>query len=293
VRSAAFPRARRRFGAAVRPRYHARVIPCAYLRVYRPLDSFPEDERSKWERYILSGVRPARGRTVYRDEPLDGGLFGFLTPENDEHADVRLVESRYYVCPWQTRVRVMASMLSLREDAPPELADAFVPEAEARRVARELARVRRRDGAAPSILQSPWHVPVRWFVLFEDDERRLVESPTGGYRLYYWTTARMARERAVRAVQEMRRSELEPIVPLVRELVDWLSGHHPRSAVELDYGTISGLFAWDELDDDRSARDIQQAIRALSGPGGITRAGELYQGVATRWAEAKGRLTLN
>ena len=54
------------------------MIPCAYLRVYRPLDSFPEDERSKWERYILSGVRPGRGRTIYRDEPLDGGLFGFL-----------------------------------------------------------------------------------------------------------------------------------------------------------------------------------------------------------------------
>jgi hypothetical protein len=269
------------------------VIPCAYLRVYRPLDSFPEDERSKWERYILSGVRPGRGRAAYRDEPLNGGVFGFLTPDSEEHADVRLVESRYFVCPWQTKVRVMASMLSLREDSPPELADAFVPEAEARRVARELARVRRRDGSVPSILQSPWHVPVRWFVLFEDDERRLVESATGGYRLYYWTTARLARERAVRAVQETRRSELEPIVPLVRELVDWLSGHHPRSTVELDYGTLSGLFAWDELDDDRSARDIQQAIRALSGPGGVARAGELYQGVATRWAEAKGRLTLN
>jgi hypothetical protein len=220
-------------------------------------------------------------------------MFGFLKPAEEEHADVRLVDGRYFVCPWQTRIRVMASMLALREDSPQELADAFVPEVEARRVARELARVRRRDGSISSIMQSSWHVPVRWFVLFEDEERRLVEAAASGYRLYYWTTARLARERAVRAVQEMRRSELEPIVPLIRELVDWLSAHHPRSAVELDYGTLSGLFAWDELDDDHSARDIQQAIRALSGPGGFARAGELYQTVANRWAEAKGRLTLN
>jgi hypothetical protein len=269
------------------------VVPAAYLRVYRPLDSFGEDERTKWERYILSGIRPAPGRMAYRDQPVDGGPFGFLVPADEEHADIRLVDGRYFVCPWQIRVRTMASILALRQESPPELADAFVPEPEARRVARELARVRRRDGVAPSILQSSWHVPVRWFVLFEDDERRLVESTSGGFRLYYWTTTRLARERAVRAIQEMRRSELEAIVPQIRELVDWLSGHHPRSTVELDYGTLSGLFAWDELDDDRSARDIQQAIRALSGPGGFARAGELYQTVATRWAEAKGRLTLN
>jgi hypothetical protein len=269
------------------------VVPAAYLRVYRPLDSFGDGERTKWERYILSGIRPSSGGGPYRDEPLNGGAFGFLAPADEEHADVRLVDGRYFVCPWQTRIRAMASMLAFRDESPPELADAFVPEAEARRVARELARVRKRDGVAPSILQSSWHVPVRWFVLFEDDERRLVESPAGGFRLYYWTTTRLARERAVRAMQEMRRSELEPIVPLIRELVEWLSGHHPRSAVELDYGSLSGLFAWDELDDDRSARDIQQAIRALSGPGGFARAGELYQTVATRWAEAKGRLTLN
>ena len=111
--------------------------------------------------------------------------------------------------------------------------------------------------------------------------------------MYYWTTARLARERAVRAVQEMRRSELEPAVPQIRELVDWLSAHHPRSVVELDYGSLSALFAWDELDDDHSVREIQQAIRALSGPGGYAHAGELYHSVANRWAEAKGRLALN
>jgi hypothetical protein len=271
------------------------VIPCAYLRVYRPLDTFGEDVRIRWERYILSEARSDAMRVPYREETRSGGSVGFLRPEEDgrdDHADVRLVESRYYVCPWQTKIRILASLLSLRNEAPPDLAEVFVPEAEARRAGRELARLRRREtDVIPSMLQSPWHVPIRWFVLFEDAERRLVES-TSGCRLYYWTSTRQARERAERAEQAVRRSELEPIAPAIRELGEWLARQHPRSALELDYATLSPLFAWDELDDDHSARDIQQAIRALSG-GGTGRAGELYQSVASRWAEAKGRVMLN
>src|SRR5207302_11222850 len=49
--------------------YHAAVIPCAYLRVYRPLDSFDERERADWERYILSGGYRA-ARPVYREESI-------------------------------------------------------------------------------------------------------------------------------------------------------------------------------------------------------------------------------
>jgi hypothetical protein len=173
------------------------------------------------------------------------------------------------------------------------VADLLVPEPQAKRAGRELARLRRRDpGAVPTILQSPWHVPVRWFVLFEDDERRLVQTPNGGHRLYYWTSARAAGERLDRAIQVLRRSDLEPLVPTVRELQRWLAVHHPRSMVELDYASLSGFASWDELDDDHSAAEIQQALRALTGAG-FGQAGELYQSVAGRWAEAKGRVTLN
>jgi hypothetical protein len=31
------------------------MVPCAYLRVFEPLDSFPESERERWGRYVADG----------------------------------------------------------------------------------------------------------------------------------------------------------------------------------------------------------------------------------------------
>jgi hypothetical protein len=271
------------------------VIPCAYLRAFRPLDSYPESERAEWERYIVSGGHPPAHRPVYRHESFAADRFvGLLAPADGEYADVRLVDGLYYVCPWRTRLRILAGILSLRESAPPELAQTFVPESEARRAARELARIKRREPSAqPAILQSPWHVPVRWFVLVDDDERRLVESAIGEFRLMYWTPIAAARRRAERALHAVRRSELAPITEVIRELAEWLAGFHPRSMIELDYGGVSSLFTWDELDNDHSGREIQEAIEEIAKPGGMARAAELYQNVSGRWAEAMSRESLN
>jgi hypothetical protein len=270
------------------------VIPCAFLRVYRPLDAFDDADRVQWERYILSGGHPPSRRRIYREESVTDRRFGLLASIDGEYADVRLIDGTYYVCPWQTRMRILASILSLHESSPLELIDAVVPDSEARRAARELARLKRREPrAVPSMLQSPWHVPVRWFVLVDDDERRLVQAPDGSDRMYYWTTIRQAKQRAERAAHVLRRTDLDPLAKLVRDLGQWLGSHPPSSAIELDYGSLCSLFAWDELDNDRSARDVQQAILALAGAGGVARAAELYQTVASRWAEARGREALN
>lgn len=234
-------------------------------------------------------------RPVYRDEPTEKERHvGLLASAEGEYADVRLVEGTHYVCPWRTRLRILAGILSLRESAPPEMADSFVPEAEARRAARELARLRRRDpSVAPSILQSPWHVPVRWFILVDDPERRLVETASGEFRLHYWTPIATARKRADRALQVLRRSELSPISEPARELAEWLSSFPKGSMVELDYASVSSMFTWDELDNDHSGRDIQEAIEALARPGGMAQAADLYQTVANRWAETLNRESLN
>ncbi len=90
----------------------------------------------------------------------------------------------------------------------------------------------------------------------------------------------------------LRHSELAPLSEVVRELAEWLSAFDRRSALELDYASVSGMFTWDELDDDRSARDIQEAIDALE-KGDLPRAAELYQGVAQHWAEVRSRESLN
>jgi hypothetical protein len=270
------------------------MVSCAYLRVYRPLEGFPEGERARWERYIVGGGHVPPARPVYREQALmEEGRIGLLAATEGDHADIRLIEGRYYVCPWRTRLRVLASILSLRESAPREVAEAFVPEAEARRAARELARMKRRDPAAvPCMLQSPWHVPIRWFVLFDEEERRLVERPDGGHRLFYWAPIGAAKRRAERALRALRRSELAPVASLIRDLAEWLGGFGPTAAVELDYASVSDMFTWDELDNDHSARDIQQAVDALEGTD-LAGAAERYQAVAQHWAEVRSRESLN
>jgi hypothetical protein len=269
------------------------VFPCAHLRVFQPLDAFPPQERAHWERYIVSGGRQAPVRPVYRERPtVPEGRLGLLSSAEKDQADLRLIDGSYYVCPWRTRLRELASLLSLRETTVPEVADAFVPEAEARRAARELARLRRRDNAGvPFLLQSPWHVPIRWFVLVDGDERRLEEGDEG-YRLAYVTTTPKARRRAETALGALRRSDLAPLAELVADLARWLAAFDARSILELDYGTVAHLFTWDELDNDDSAREIQEAIEALS-RGDLARSAELYQGVAGRWAEVRTHESLN
>jgi hypothetical protein len=269
------------------------VIPCAYLRVFQPLDAFPDAERAHWERYIVTGGPPKPVRPVYRERAEPTARIGLLSAVGGEHADVRTIDGVYHVCPWRTRIRVLASLLTLREQAAPEVAEAFVPEAEARRAARELAKLRRREpGSVPFLLQSPWHVPIRWFVLFDDEERQLAERPDEGWHLSYWTSVPQARTRADRALSALRRSELAFVGDLVADLGRWLASFDDRSGVELDYDGLTHLLGWDDLDNDHSALQIQRAVDALA-EGDLGAAAERYQALAGRWAEVRSHESLN
>jgi hypothetical protein len=232
---------------------------------------------------------------MYRHESAaPDAAVGLLTRDEGDYADVRLVDGNYFICPWRMRIRILAGVLALRESLTPELADTFVQDSDARRAARELAKLKRHEPAAfPSMLQSPWHVPVQWFVLVDDEDRRVVEPRPGCYRLFYWTPISHAKRRADRTLQILRRTELTMASHSVRELAHWLSGFDPSSRVELDYGGLCSLFTWDELDDDHSGREIQHAVEVLLHPGGVSRAAELYQSVLNRWADVKARESLN
>jgi hypothetical protein len=264
------------------------VVGSAYLRVFLPIETLPEPERIRAERAIVH--RPAAARPVYRER--GGGRLGLLTADQ-EGVDVRMADGRWYVCPWRTWLRILAGLLQVRETIPAEVAEVLVPEPEARRAARKLARLRRRDPAAvPTLLESPWHVPVRWFVLFEDEERRLTEAPGGGHRLTYWTSVSSARRRARKATRALDRGGLEAVAEVIRNMDQWLGSFGEGAAVELDYGEVASGETWNDLDEDHSAGEIQEAVEALEA-GNLEEAGELYQGVAGRWAQAKLRESFN
>jgi len=267
------------------------MVPSAELRVYQPLEAFPAAERARWERYILAGgmVRPPLPR--YRQVRAGAGL-GLLVPAEDEGAFVKLLDGTYYVCPLRTRMRTLAGILAFAEARPFEGSEAFLPAGAVKRAKRELRRLRRRDPATvASLMQSPWHVPVRWFVLFDDEERRILERD-GRHHLSYLTTAHRAMRRAERAVPVLRGTDLGQLAESIVELHQWLGLFEPRALVELDYAGLCSFLSWDELDDDRSVRDIQEAISALAA-GDLGRPVELYQAVLGRWAELRGREGLN
>jgi hypothetical protein len=268
------------------------MVGSAYLRVFQPIELLPDAERRRVERQMVQGQhRPPRS-TVYRHLGAPRGRLGLLEAAGDR-IEIRFEDGRWFACPSRNRLRVLAAMLSLRETVPAEVAEALVPEIEARRAARELARMRRRDPrAVPTMLESPWHVPVRWFVLFEDEERLLQEGDDGTLALTYWTHVPKARERAQRAAAVLERGDLRPVAVMVHELDDWLSSFSAEAAVELDYADVASGASWNDLDEDHSARDIQSSLDALEA-GELEMAGELYRSVAGRWAEAKIRESLN
>ena len=170
------------------------MIRTSYLRVYEPLARFPAHERSLWASQSSEddGLEVLASRKWLITAALPG-----RDPSStlDERAFIRNIDGRVLVCPWRTRLRMLTSLLAFRGVVPDEVADAFVPEMEAQRAARELATMDEETPEVRShILHANWHVPLRWFGAFEDTERILVEDRSG-LRLRYETPTMDARSR--------------------------------------------------------------------------------------------------
>ena len=230
-------------------------------------------------------------RPRYVDLPTPAGL-GFVHPAGDDTAHVKVVEGTYYVCPERIRLRVLAGLVAFRDAAPFEGSGAFLSASQARRARRQLGRLRRRNPwQVATIMRSPWHVPVRWFVLFDGDERRLAET-AGRHHLSYLTTTRRAIRRAERAVPALRNTELGPIADLIVELHQWLTVFDSASLLELDYGGLCELMTWDEMDDDHSAYEVSEALKALAAEE-YTRSADLYQTALARSNELRAHESSN
>jgi hypothetical protein len=267
------------------------MVPSAFLRVFQPLEGFEHAEQEHWERYLVAHRRGSRRRR-WSDRPTGPGT-GLIAPDDGEHAEVRVVDGHTYLAPDRTRLRVLAAVAGFRDTTDLEMADRFVNKRLARHARRQLSRQRRRDPSLVAFVhQSPWHVPIRWFTLFRDDERRLAEDEQGQMRLRYLTTTRRAMRRAENAIPILRRSDLGAIGEMLVDLHQWMASFDARSLVELDYGGLCSFLTWDEMDDDRSVAEVQDALDALSRHEGA-HAAQMYQDVLTRWAEIRSRELFN
>src|ERR671919_735620 len=138
------------------------MVATAYLRVYQPLDSFPPEEQEVWLAHSSEEERPdsSDGRRWLVTASLPETI-SLASPT--EGAIVRRDGQQVLICPWRTRLRMLAGLLAFRNSVPEEVADAFVPEEQARLAAHELATLGERFPELKShILHANRHVPLRW-----------------------------------------------------------------------------------------------------------------------------------
>jgi hypothetical protein len=263
----------------------------AYLRVYEPLAAFREPARSAWEAYAAGSGVPNRVAALAAEHR--SGLVNLLArppvpvpPQESEHAFVLSLDATVLVCPWQSRLRCWAALAEFRDGLPDPVVECFLPRLVVEQAESDYDVWQRANPElVPHILTSTWHVPLRWFVLFEPGER-VLELGAGepmGRTLLYRTPMVHARRRVARGLRTLQRTvEDGPVVAGVEDLGRWLEAFHPRSLVELDYGGIVQLLDEDALTSDDSAADVAEALRALAA-GEPMPAAEAYERLMRRW----------
>ncbi|GLW51242.1 hypothetical protein Stsp02_69030 [Streptomyces sp. NBRC 14336] len=279
------------------PKVSSLIVPYAtYLRVYEPLAAFPEPERTHWARYARRPDRPS-----YQDELLSALTDLLPTPpvpvpvHESREAFVLEADGVVCVCPWRTRLRGWQALGDLAEELPAPVLDAVLPPVLRRQAAQDYERwLEGNPDARPWIRTSTWHVPLHWFVLVSDEERRYdkgtAEVPP---LLRYRTPMVQARRRVARALRTLKETIDEG--PLMDGLLDvgrWLEEFHPRSLVELDYGGLVHVLPAGELEDDHSAADVAEGIAALRAGDGAA-AGAVYGRLVERWRSVRERRSAN
>jgi hypothetical protein len=274
----------------------------AHLRVYEPLAAFEGEQRRQWEQYLRAGNIPSvQGGTEMEHAAGIRALIGrppSVVPVLGDHAFVTELDGVSLLCPWRTRIRAWEAIGDFRDELPDELADMFLPRTAADTAEDELERWRIADPDQHThILTSTWQVPLRWFVLVDADEREVsLGTPVGGTAparvtgrsLVYRTAMSRARRRTARALAVLRRTVEDGMVTAaVEDLGRWLEEFHPRSLVELDYGGLVHLLDDAELRQDESARDVAEALAALT-EGDADRAGAAYGRVTARMKALQG-----
>lgn len=220
-------------------------------------------------------------------EPVPGFVrgYGMLSEEAAEVDRVAEWDGQRVVCPTNLRLRVLESTVAFA-NAFRGIGVGIIPEEAAQAADRELHRYHQANPDHRShVLTSAWHVPVRWFTVFEPSEREIYDGPDG-VRIRFRTSIEDARTRTRRAHQVLESlGAFEAPVEELGQLISWLEPFDDDSMVELDYDDVSDLFDSQELVFDDSCELIQQSVDALES-GNMEAAGEGYGKVVSRWAHA-------
>ena len=269
------------------------------LRVYEPLEAFPEEQRPAIQaagaqavsraavenaellaslgRITRSGGDPfPTGRTdlvrVTTAPATDGGTA-------DDGADAAQEPVLLY-CPSQLVLRAGLAANALMEGIHGPLAELLIPEEQRDRHQERIDLVKARDGSVRVHTRaSTWGIPFSWFSLFaESDRKDVVEAGGRILTVRVWASITDALERARYAVANLALAapDLDMLDDLA-QLTEWLELFHVDSMVELDYGAVA-----DKVYPDESPMDIRLGIECLA-EGDMTGAAAAYRRLASRW----------
>jgi hypothetical protein len=273
------------------------------LRVYEPLDAFPEEQRRAIQE---AGARTASRAAVENAELLaslgritrsggdpfptgrtdlvrvtsvptpSGGSAGAPPADGDGAA----AEAVLLYCPSQLVLRAGLAANALMEGIHGPLAELLIPEEQRDKHQERIDQVKARDGSTRVHTRaSTWGIPFSWFSLFmESDHKDVVESGGRIVTVRVWAPITEALERARYAVANLALAapDLDMLDDLA-QLTEWLELFHVDSMVELDYGAVA-----DKVYPDESPMDIRLGIECLA-EGDMTGAAAAYRRLASRW----------
>lgn len=254
------------------------VIATAFLRIY-----LPEDDLSAFPRH----------RGAASEQVLHSSDIGLWVEPLTEDAFSMEWHDRRFLCPRYPRLRMLEGLLAFHNAYPGVVGSTLVPEQVVRRAAAELESIYDDNPAARSfILTSPWHVPLRWFVAFDEAQREVVTAD-GELTIRYRNSRRDASKRLRRATRVLSAAGFDAsVIEPVENLSGWIADFPDDAVLELDYGSVAGLFTENDLVLDESASHINASLDALERDD-LDTAGEHYATAASRWAAMQARLYAN
>lgn len=274
------------------------------LRIYEPLEAFPEDQQGALR---AAGARSVSRAAVENAEllaslgritrpggdpfptgatdlvrvlavPLAGGTTA-ASPAETPAPDAARPEQLLY-CPSQLVLRAGLAANALMEGIHGPLAQLLIPEEQRDRHQERIDEVRAHSGLGRVHTRaSTWGIPFSWFCLFtESDPTDVVESEGRIVTVRIRAGIAEALERVRHAVAHLALAapDLDMLEDLT-QLTEWLELFHPKSMVELDYGAVA-----DKVYPDDSPMDVRLGIECLA-EGDMTGAAAAYRRLASRW----------
>jgi hypothetical protein len=276
------------------------------LRVYEPLEAFPEEQQAALR---AAGARSVSRAAVENAEllaslgritrpggdpfptgatdlvriiavPRTGGTPGTGAPDADAGSPGTGAPERLLYCPSQLVLRAGLAANALMEGIHGPLAQLLIPEEQRDRHQERIDEVRAHSGLGRVHTRaSTWGIPFSWFCLFkESDPTDVVEAEGKIVTVRIRATIGESLERVRYAVAHLALAapDLDMLEDLT-QLTEWLELFHPESMVELDYGAVA-----DKVYPDDSPMDVRLGIECLA-EGDMTGAAAAYRRLASRW----------